>query len=179
MSATAVRVDRLSIQERVLDIAQQLLDELGSHRGLEEIRSAAHAESVQALHLERDLGLGSLERVELIVRSGDAFHIRPPDELFAEANTVGDVIAALELQLGQARKHRARKRGSLAHGANDLEILQRVGGRLWRDKGLIEDGDVDAIADFRPVGDGKSKIEVVIENCTAQPRHWEFHSWLS
>jgi 1-acyl-sn-glycerol-3-phosphate acyltransferase len=103
MSATALRVDHLTIQERVQDIAQQLLDELGSHRGLEEIRSAAHAESVQALHLERDLGLGSLERVELIVRAGDAFHIRPPDELFAEANTVGDVIAALELQLGQAR----------------------------------------------------------------------------
>ncbi|HXZ19629.1 MAG TPA: acyl carrier protein, partial [Candidatus Acidoferrales bacterium] len=103
MSATALRVDRLSIQEKVLDIAQQLLDELGSHRGLEEIRSAAHAESVQSLHLERDLGLGSLERVELIVRAGDVFHIRPPDELFAEANTVGDVIAALELQLGQSR----------------------------------------------------------------------------
>ena len=103
MSATALRVDRLTIQEKVLDIAQQLLDELGSHRGLEEIRSAAHAESVQALHLERDLGLGSLERVELIVRAGDVFHIRPPDELFAEANTVGDVIAALELQLGQSR----------------------------------------------------------------------------
>ena len=103
MSATAIRVDRLAIQERVQDIAQQLLDELGSHRGFEEIRSAAHAESVQALHLERDLGLGSLERVELIVRAGDAFHIRPPDELFAEANTLGDVIAALELQLGQPR----------------------------------------------------------------------------
>src|SRR5271156_3258351 len=103
MSSTSIRVDRLTIQERVQDIAQQLLDELGSHRGIEEIRSAAHAESVQALHLERDLGLGSLERVELIVRAGDVFHIRPPDELFAEANTVGDVIAALELQLGQAR----------------------------------------------------------------------------
>ncbi|HUJ40720.1 MAG TPA: AMP-binding protein [Candidatus Acidoferrales bacterium] len=103
MSTTATRVDRLTIQERVLDIAQQLLDELGSHRGMEEIRSAAHAQSVEALHLERDLGLGSLERVELIVRAGDVFHIRPPDELFAEANTIGDVIAALELQLGQSR----------------------------------------------------------------------------
>src|SRR5271156_2751113 len=101
MSSTSIRVDRLTIQERVQDIAQQLLDELGSHRGFEEIRSAAHAESVQELHLERDLGLGSLERVELIVRAGDAFHIRPPDELFAEANTLGDVIAALELQLGR------------------------------------------------------------------------------
>src|SRR5271170_4857352 len=103
MSATSIRLDRLTIQERVQDIAQQLLDELGSHRGFEEIRSAAHAESVQALHLERDLGLGSLERVELIVRAGDVFHIRPPDELFAEANTLGDVVAALEVQLGQPR----------------------------------------------------------------------------
>jgi len=112
MSATAIRVDRLTIQERVQDIAQQLLDELGSHRGFEEIRSAAHAESVQALHLERDLGLGSLERVELIVRAGDAFHIRPPDELFAEANTLGDVIAALELQLGQPRNGTAADRAT-------------------------------------------------------------------
>jgi len=98
----------------VLDIAQQLLDELGSHRGMEEIRSAAHAESVQALHLERDLGLGSLERVELIVRAGDAFHIRPPDELFAEANTIGDVMAALELQLGQARQGGQARTGTTA-----------------------------------------------------------------
>jgi 1-acyl-sn-glycerol-3-phosphate acyltransferase len=103
MSAPAIRTDRFAIQERVQDIVQQLLDELGHHRGLEEIRSAARAESIQALHLERDLGLGSLERVELIVRAGDAFHIRPPDELFASANTLGDVIAALELQLGQYR----------------------------------------------------------------------------
>jgi fatty-acyl-CoA synthase len=103
MSAPATRIDRFAIQERVQDIVQQLLDELGHHRGLEEIRSAARAESVQALHLERDLGLGSLERVELIVRAGDAFHIRPPDELFASANTLGDVVAALELQLGQYR----------------------------------------------------------------------------
>jgi fatty-acyl-CoA synthase len=103
-STTIPRIDlHLTIQERVQDIAQQLLDELGSHRGLEEIRGAAHAESVQALHLERDLGLGSLERVELIVRAGDVFHIRPPDELFAEANTLGDVVAALEVQLGQPR----------------------------------------------------------------------------
>ena len=103
-STTLPRIDlHLTIQERVQDIAQQLLDELGSHRGLEEIRGAAHAESVQALHLERDLGLGSLERVELIVRAGDVFHIRPPDELFAEANTLGDVVAALEVQLGQPR----------------------------------------------------------------------------
>src|SRR5271170_4405213 len=119
MSATSIRLDRLTIQERVQDIAQQLLDELGSHRGFEEIRSAAHAESVQALHLERDLGLGSLERVELIVRAGDAFHIRPPDELFAEANTLGDVIAALELQLGQPRNGTATAEQPAAFAERD------------------------------------------------------------
>jgi 1-acyl-sn-glycerol-3-phosphate acyltransferase len=101
MTAPAIRVDRIAIQERVQEIVQQLLDELGSHRGIEEIRNAAHVETILALHLERDLGLGSLERVELIVRSGDAFHIRPPDELFADANTLGDVITAIERQFGQ------------------------------------------------------------------------------
>src|SRR6202162_2540955 len=101
MSTPGLQVDRKNVQQTVQDVVEQLLNELGSHRGLEEIRNAARADSVGALHLERDFGLGSLERVELIVRAGDAFNTRLRDELMAEANTLGDVIAAIEQQLGQ------------------------------------------------------------------------------
>ena len=47
-------------QERVLEVVRELLTELGGARAL---RAAAPDAS-----LERDLGLGSLERVELLLR---------------------------------------------------------------------------------------------------------------
>ena len=101
MSTPALQTDRSTIEHALQQVVQRLLDELGSHRGLAEIASAAHAQGLQSLHLERDLALGSLERVELIVRAGDAFGVRLPDELMANANTLGDVITAVELQLAR------------------------------------------------------------------------------
>ena len=83
-----------------------------------------------------------------------------------------------QFQPGQRRKQRARKRRALAHRADDLEILQRAGGGLGGGEGLVEDGDVDAVADLRPVRESASvRLMIVIENCTAQPRHGEVRSW--
>ncbi len=76
-----------------------------------------------------------------------------------------------EFQFGQRRKQRAGKRRALAHRADDLEILQRISGGLGRSKRLVEHRDIDAISDLRPVRDPQSQIEIVVENCTAQPRH--------
>ena len=64
--------------------------ELGSARGIEEFT----ARGAQA-HLERELGLGSLERVELMLRLGDACGVRLPDSVVAEADTVQDLIDAI------------------------------------------------------------------------------------
>ena len=76
-----------------------------------------------------------------------------------------------EFQFGQACEHRARERGAFAHRADDLEILQGVGGGFRGRKRLVEHRDVDAVGDFGPVGDRKRHIEIVVEDCTAQPRH--------
>src|SRR6185295_19862938 len=38
-------------------------------------------------------------------------------------------------------------------------------------KRLVEHRDVDAVGDFGPVGDRERHIEIVVEDCTAQPRH--------
>ncbi len=106
----------------MLEVVQQLLGELGNRRGIEEIRNAAHAESFHALHLDRDLGLGSLERVELIVRAGDAFRLQLTDELMAQADTLGDLIAAIEQQLwqGSAGPSEARFRATALRQADSL-----------------------------------------------------------
>jgi 1-acyl-sn-glycerol-3-phosphate acyltransferase len=45
--------------------------------------------------LDRDLGLGSLERVELLARIEDAFGLRLPDSVLGEAETGRDLVAAV------------------------------------------------------------------------------------
>ncbi len=75
---------------QTLVYVRQLLVELGSTRGLEELG----ARGTKA-HLERELGLGSLERVELMLRLGDASGVRLPDRVVAEADTVQDLVDAI------------------------------------------------------------------------------------
>ena len=48
-----------------------------------------------ASQLDRDLGLGSLERVELLARIETAFGVRLPDRVVSEANTPEDLAKAL------------------------------------------------------------------------------------
>ncbi len=92
MATTSRQLDRAAIQEEVAAAVRQLLAELGSHRALGALRGAAH--------LERDLGLGSLERVELMLRLGAAFGAHLPERVVAEADTVDDLV---EVLLGHMR----------------------------------------------------------------------------
>ena len=52
--------------------------------------------------LDRDLGLGSLERVELLARLETAFGVRLPDQVVAEADTPEDLAQALLTAPGTA-----------------------------------------------------------------------------
>ena len=91
MSATGTRLDRTSaVSAQTIEIVRQILDELGSPRGIEELNARGIA-----AHLERELGLGSLERVELMLRLGDACGVRLPDRVVADAETVQDLVDAL------------------------------------------------------------------------------------
>jgi 1-acyl-sn-glycerol-3-phosphate acyltransferase len=85
--------DRAGVERRVQEILHELLEELGSPAAASaRLRSP---ERFRDTHLERDLGLGSLERVELLVRLGAAFGIHLPDHVVAEADNVGDLVEAL------------------------------------------------------------------------------------
>src|SRR5580658_9101853 len=91
MGATGTKIDRkAAVGAQTLEILRQLLVELGGERGLEELTSRG-----TAAHLERELGLGSLERVELMLRLGDACGVRLPDRVVAEADTVEDLVEAV------------------------------------------------------------------------------------
>src|SRR5580658_3211756 len=91
MGATGTKLDRKpAVAAQALATVRQLLVELGSARGMEELV----ARGTKA-HLERELGLGSLERVELMLRLGDACGVRLPDRVVAEADTLQDLVEAI------------------------------------------------------------------------------------
>ncbi len=88
MASQGRQLDRSSIEAQVFAATRDLLEELGSHHARDAVRGSAQ--------LDRDLGLGSLERVELLVRLGRLSGTALPDRVVAEANTLDEIIAALE-----------------------------------------------------------------------------------
>jgi acyl carrier protein len=53
--------------------------------------------------LDRDLGLDSLSRAELLMRIEQAFRTRLPEGTLNEAETVGDLLAALSGSTAESR----------------------------------------------------------------------------
>ena len=88
MATTSAKLDLPDLRERVMDVLRGLLQDLGSHGALETLSASSN--------LDRDLGLGSLERVELLTRLETAFAVRLPDSLAAEANTPEELIQAIQ-----------------------------------------------------------------------------------
>ena len=71
----------------MLTIVRELLRELGSHQAAQNVTIDSS--------FDRDLGLGSLERVELLVRAEKRFNCRLPDEIAQRAQTPAEWIEAL------------------------------------------------------------------------------------
>jgi fatty-acyl-CoA synthase len=79
VATPVTQLDLSAVRERVLEVIRGLLDELGSQGAIPILNSNSQ--------LDRDLGLGSLERVELLARLESSFGLRLPDRVAAEANT--------------------------------------------------------------------------------------------
>ncbi|MGH9679811.1 MAG: AMP-binding protein, partial [Candidatus Acidiferrales bacterium] len=88
MASPVRQFDAVEDQERLLDIVRALVSELGHQAALASVSPAAH--------LDRELGLGSLERVELLVRLEQAFGAHLDERVLSEAETVQDLIEALD-----------------------------------------------------------------------------------
>jgi fatty-acyl-CoA synthase len=100
---------RESIQSQTIGAVRQLLSELGGAHAIEELA----ARGTKA-HLERELGLGSLERVELMLRLNAACGVHLPESVMAEANTVEDVIEAIRAE--QSNRGQRVERAGSQHG---------------------------------------------------------------
>jgi acyl carrier protein len=87
MLVASTQLDHAALEQGVLEIVRDLLREVGSE-------PAARSLSLNSA-LERDLGLGSLERVELLVRCEKRFGVRLPDDVAERADTPADWVRAL------------------------------------------------------------------------------------
>ncbi|MGH9326181.1 MAG: AMP-binding protein [Terriglobia bacterium] len=87
MGTISKPIDNASVEGQILEVVRELLLELGSARAAENL--------IMDSHLDRDLGMGSLERVELLVRLEARFKTRLPEEVAQEAETPSDWARAI------------------------------------------------------------------------------------
>ena len=88
MATPTTQLDSSALRARVLEVVRQLLVELGSQGVLPLLTLQSN--------LDRDLGLGSLERVELIARLESEFGVRLPDLAAAEASSADDLAILID-----------------------------------------------------------------------------------
>lgn len=77
---------------------QQILDTICTF--LQELQEG-DAEITAQTDLREDLGLNSLDAVDLALKLEDEFDIELPDDELAGFETVGDVVAAVERRVGE------------------------------------------------------------------------------
>src|SRR5512144_86064 len=95
-------------EQRVLDIVRELVLELGGPAAL---RRVALDDS-----LDRDLGIGSLERVELLLRIEKELGVRLADDVMEDAASPRDLVTAV-LAAEPARAEIAMPRHPVRVGA--------------------------------------------------------------
>jgi acyl carrier protein len=111
-----VRVTEAVVEQAVAALLRRFLAELGPARQF----------TLQS-SLERDLGLGSLERVELLARVETEIGVRLPDAVAAEADTVGDLVRAV----AEAEGHPAEApSGAAAAGPLGTAAVPETAGNL-------------------------------------------------
>ena len=92
------KLNRADVERRVLQALRELLNELGGGRALAAVELDAS--------IEKDLGLGSLERVELLSRLESGFGVELPESALAEAETPADLVQSVlsvEAPIARAR----------------------------------------------------------------------------
>ncbi|MEM9452563.1 MAG: AMP-binding protein [Myxococcota bacterium] len=98
---------------QVLDVVRRVVVDVSDGRGLGAL--------TPEVSFERELGLGSLERVELAVRAGDAFGVRLSEDAIANVDTPQQLLSQLLAQRrGAGQSVRAP---AAAHVGDRLELL--------------------------------------------------------
>jgi 1-acyl-sn-glycerol-3-phosphate acyltransferase len=157
MATTTAQLDRSATRERVLEIVRVLLQELGSFGALPMLNAGAH--------LDRELGLGSLERVELLARLETEFGVVLPDRIASEANTPEDLARAIV---------EAPPAGSSEQHSPSALRASAVTQKLHRDAAQTEAFAAQTLLDvlrFRAAHDTERTHLLITEDADDGPRH--------
>jgi fatty-acyl-CoA synthase len=87
LATPTAQLERSVVRDRVLQEIRLLLQELGSGAAVPMLSGSSH--------LDADLGLGSLERVELMSRLERAFSVRISDQAATQSNTPDELATAV------------------------------------------------------------------------------------
>src|SRR5215510_14521777 len=109
--------------ERVLEVVRELAAEVGGDRARRAVRPDAS--------LERDLGLGSLERVELLLRLEAAFGCVLGDSALL-LDSPARLAEAVEQSEGPTAPGERQARGPALGGARALAAVATIPEALWR-----------------------------------------------
>ena len=139
-------LERQQVEKETLSLVRELLAELGSHE--------AAARVALDSSFDRDLGLGSLERIELLIRTERRLGVRVPEALAQRADTPAEWVRSLfegEQPSGSERPV-IRQPGDAApppvEAVSFSQVLRR---HAERDPGrvqvhLLEEGRLDEIS---------------------------------
>jgi len=150
LATFSTQLDLPGIRERVLDVVRGLLEELGSHGALETLSATSN--------LDRDLGLGSLERVELLARLEAAFDVRLPDTLAAEANTLEELVQAILKAPGTAASNEEEISALRAAVATQRLQAESAGSIVQKAETLVE------VIRYRGVHDANRRHLIITED---------------
>jgi fatty-acyl-CoA synthase len=156
VATPATQLDAAEIRERVLQVIRSMLEELGSHGAVPMLSAASQ--------LDRDLGLGSLERVELVARLETAFGVRLSDQVVAEANTPEDLARALSAAPGTETFE--DEAASALRAAVETQKLHREA----RDAGAFSSETLLDVLRYRAVHDGERTHLLITEEMEGKER---------
>jgi fatty-acyl-CoA synthase len=156
LATPATQLDRSTVRERVLEVIRGLLDELGSQGALPILNANSQ--------LDRELGLGSLERVELLARLETAFELRLPDRVASEANTPEDLARAIVAVPGTAAEE--EETGSALRASVTVQKLHRAA----TDKGVFAAETLIDVLRYRATHDAERNHLLITEESDAGER---------
>jgi fatty-acyl-CoA synthase len=154
VATPTTQLDKSGTRERVLQIVRGLLEELGSQGALPMLNSASL--------LDRDLGLGSLERLELLSRLEKEFGVRLPDQFAAEANTPNELCDGL-LQSPEASNVEAESPSELHAAVAARQVREHHDGS---DEGIFASETLIDVLRYRARHDA-ARAQLLISEDTA------------
>jgi acyl carrier protein len=142
---STLTLDRQHVEQETISLVKDLLAELGSHE--------AAARVTLDSSFDRDLGLGSLERVELLIRTERRLGVRVPEALAQRADTPAEWVRSLlegEQPSGSERPAIRQPGEAAPPPIEAVSFSQVLRSQAERDPGrvqvhLLEEGQLDEI----------------------------------